>query len=351
MEAPIIIPKSTQNFIYQYNLNDIYYEIELSTSDNKLKIKVTNKSKVEGCYYFYENSLENIYKINRYFLVFENIEEIKENLIEIVKNKENVELKPTENNEFKLIFKVTIGNKIINIEFNLTKKENGNDSLITILVEKVNFLEKENQNLKNRIKEFEEMFKEEIKEKNIFRQCLIGNSIDTITKFEEYNLIKHGVNNQIEESINKVIKLKLIYKSSRDGHYSEDFHKFCDNKGPTVNIIRTKTGTKFGGFLSKDWKSEGGDQYDSQSFLFSFNRNKIYMNNGNYSSVFEKDKGPYFAYSINIFIDFAQTQKHYVRDLETMKKSWLNASCDFELNEGREYFDIQEIEVFQVLFE
>ena len=151
---------------------------------------------------------------------------------------------------------------------------------------------------------------------------------------------------------NKDIKLKLIFKSSRDGSTSNDFHKFCDGKSPTISIIETTSNAIFGGFLNIEWKNEGGDTKDDKSFLFSFNNKKIYNNNGNECAcTFGKDRGPYFAYSINIFSNFRESKRHCTRDLNDMNYSWKNFTSDYELNNNIEYFDIKEIEVFEVLIE
>jgi hypothetical protein len=38
----------------------------------------------------------------------------------------------------------------------------------------------------------------------------------------------------------------LLYKGSRDGFNAKDFHRLCDNKGPTITVIRTRQGRIFG---------------------------------------------------------------------------------------------------------
>ena len=176
-----------------------------------------------------------------------------------------------------------------------------------------------------------------------------SNKIATINKFKEYDFIIQNILSQLSTS--KKIKLQLIYKSSKDGMNADSFHKFCNGKGPTVSIIKTTKNIRFGGFLNIKWKSEGGDAYDIKSFLFSLNKMKVYKNNGNPACVFERYRGPYFAYSINIFNNFLESSKHRVRTLEDMKNGWINVISNFELNEGEEYFNIEEIEVFEVLFD
>ena len=73
---------------------------------------------------------------------------------------------------------------------------------------------------------------------------------------------------------NKNIKTKLLYRVSRDGDGSDIFHKYCDNKGPTIIFAKIKNGYRFGGYSGISWTCEGKCFYDKDAFLFSLN-NKL----------------------------------------------------------------------------
>jgi len=63
----------------------------------------------------------------------------------------------------------------------------------------------------------------------------------------------------------------LLYRATSDGKSPADFHRCCDNKGPTLLVIRSGEYI-FGGYTSKSWKTtESDDSFvsDSQSFLFT----------------------------------------------------------------------------------
>ena len=47
----------------------------------------------------------------------------------------------------------------------------------------------------------------------------------------------------------------LLYRASRDGWYSYNFHSCCDNKGPTVTVIESGDNI-FGGFTEQSWESK-----------------------------------------------------------------------------------------------
>ena len=46
----------------------------------------------------------------------------------------------------------------------------------------------------------------------------------------------------------------LLYRASTDGKTSVDFHRCCDNKGPTLVVIKSETYI-FGGYTSQSWES------------------------------------------------------------------------------------------------
>jgi len=70
-------------------------------------------------------------------------------------------------------------------------------------------------------------------------------------------------------------KFELIYRASRDG--DRTFHEFCDNKGPTLSIIRSENDQIFGGFSKNSWNCSGdfGDD-DNDAFLYSLSTQTIY---------------------------------------------------------------------------
>jgi TLD len=51
----------------------------------------------------------------------------------------------------------------------------------------------------------------------------------------------------------KVKEFKLAYRASKDGYYSSDFHRKCDNIGPTLSLIKTTHGKTIGGYSKANW--------------------------------------------------------------------------------------------------
>lgn len=69
--------------------------------------------------------------------------------------------------------------------------------------------------------------------------------------------------------VNHLPKLTLLYRGSRDGYKAARFHELCDNKGPTISLIRSKCSKVFGGYTSAPWTSIRGYKKDEKAFLFS----------------------------------------------------------------------------------
>ncbi|TNV79981.1 hypothetical protein FGO68_gene792 [Halteria grandinella] len=50
-------------------------------------------------------------------------------------------------------------------------------------------------------------------------------------------------------------KISLLYRASRDGWYFKDFHRLCDNQGPTIVLIKCRKGRVCGGYSRLPWTS------------------------------------------------------------------------------------------------
>ena len=48
---------------------------------------------------------------------------------------------------------------------------------------------------------------------------------------------------------------KLLYRASRDGWAASNFHSCCDNKGPTVTVVKSGNYI-FGGYTEQEWKGK-----------------------------------------------------------------------------------------------
>ena len=49
-------------------------------------------------------------------------------------------------------------------------------------------------------------------------------------------------------------KWKLIFRSSEHDYSGPAFHEYCDDKGPTLVVIKSSSGWIFGGYTTQSWK-------------------------------------------------------------------------------------------------
>eukprot|EP01043_Picozoa_sp_COSAG02_P001641 COSAG02_NODE_35_length_49339_cov_20.375102_15_plen_1443_part_00 len=64
-------------------------------------------------------------------------------------------------------------------------------------------------------------------------------------------------------------KLRRLYCASEDGWGADQFHRRCDDKGPTLTVILDSQGYVFGGYTDCAWSSGGGGKRSPDAFLFA----------------------------------------------------------------------------------
>ena len=69
---------------------------------------------------------------------------------------------------------------------------------------------------------------------------------------------------------------RLLFRASRDGFTASAFHSKCDNKGPTITVVKSSSNI-FGGFTEMPWTSpDGGCKF--LLYLIVICTSKIYPN-------------------------------------------------------------------------
>lgn len=79
--------------------------------------------------------------------------------------------------------------------------------------------------------------------------------------------------NKIKEwlaSVNKTSTPRLLFRASRNGWTAPDFHQCCDNKGPTLTVVKSSSGYVFGGYSDQSWTSPSSGTWSASSSAFLF---------------------------------------------------------------------------------
>ena len=250
-----------------------------------------------------------------------------------------------EGNIYKLIKKCIEVENNINIINNINSNINNIKNFTNY---EIKFIPEDNELNKfiEQIKSFGkiELFQIGIRNDNILKlSTIIKNDIDSIQL----------IINWIEETINKNgIKFKLIFRMSENGTNSDDFHKYCDNQGPTLILAKTTKNKIFGGFTPLDWKKKGGfiKDINNQTFIFSLNlKKKFNMIKKNGTGIYcSENEGPDFGAS-----DFSFNSNMKVG------QTWANKNCNFLQDNNLELtgekgesknFEAVELEVYKVIY-
>ncbi|RIA96989.1 hypothetical protein C1645_871676 [Glomus cerebriforme] len=93
-------------------------------------------------------------------------------------------------------------------------------------------------------------------------------------------------------------EFQLLTRGSRDGFNGFSFHKLCDNKGPTITIIKLKGESSIlGGYNPINWDINKHGIYEKtlDSFIFSLDKEIVVSRAKNYdNAIFQNKGGPNF---------------------------------------------------------
>ena len=234
--------------------------------------------------------------------------------------------------------------------FRVDLKENINIVKNEEISELKNVIKEQNNeimNLKNKVNQLEILVNDLL----IFKKDIVGKitfkiNSKIVDSYFNIILIKNWINNINNES-SKIIKAKLLYKLSKDGDSIDTFHQKCDNNSPTLLLVETTNGRKFGGYTTCVWSVNKGGKKDGKTFLFSLDEKKLYKKKKEHENERDiycrKDAGPTFGGNDLYFY-------------QTLKKGY-SASPYYFLDKNdlakniKDDFDIKEIEIFKICFE
>ena len=343
--------KNFLDFELSYN-SKIYKGILSDVNNTKIKINILsfdNFAKYESLL-----SLEDFKGLNKYFKMFDTLEELEKDLVGLY-NSNKIQIDSLSENNLKICFNVLTleNNRVIIVldkaelsdkdKINKLLKENEEiKSKLRMKDSKINQLENEIKNLKNDIKNLKNdfiNFKSNIEEKLKYKN-LKSNDLDSDIFFNEEE--KKLVLNQISNKINYIEKL---FSSKIFG---EDVNKLKEaylNKPNLIFAIKTKKGKRFGAYSNRIFEDSLFQKTDEKAFLFSLNHKKIFKSTSSSNDIWKQSKDSIDfggGSQIRIFYDF-YSNKNYTH-------TGTNYGCQTFILNGEEHFSIYIFEIFQVSF-
>ena len=333
------------NFEIKSNTGKMFY-INLLNQEEYLIITayyISNKNRVE-----YESKFDISYiKKVKLFILYDTINECLEEInLGINTGKSYL----VEEKNYINIFIPLNNIKFNEINFKVDLKENINIVNNKEINELKNVIKEQNNeiiNLKNKVNQLEILVNDLL----IFKKDIVGKitfkiNSKIVDSYFNIILIKNWINNINNES-SKIIKAKILYKLSKDGDSIDTFHQKCDNNSPTLLLVETTNGRKFGGYTTCVWSVNKGGKKDGKTFLFSLDEKKMYKKKKEHENERDiycrKDAGPTFGGNDLYFY-------------QTLKKGY-SASPYYFLDKNdlakniKDDFDIKEIEIFKICFE
>ena len=193
---------------------------------------------------------------------------------------------------------------------------------------------------------------------NIFNNKInnLYNNMDINFNFQSffnYYKFKELTNEGIKRNFNKKIKkYNLLYKASRDGFSSYDFHRRCDGVSNTITLILTKDYKLFGGFTDRTWDKSNQFKGGYNGFIFSINNNKIYYKRSFYDKNIycSEEDGPIFG-NYDIYIKNNCDQNFGSYDWTNNNERAYNTPGNEHYLNGDTYFYVLDYAVYQIEFE
>ena len=355
-------------------LSNNLFILELGKSEDKKNIifKMYINNNLINNYYLLHLNINDFYNLNILFRLYQSIDEIYNLLSDILISKK-YSIIPKDNTII-LVLQFTIpGGKLIDIDFNLIgnkiKKEDLIEKLFSIVrdllkenklmkdefnkknneIEKINneikYLKDENTQIKNElnnIKDYISKQQKEEKNNNDFNTSYI------INNKKEKEQLKEWISN-----IGDIKTINLLYRATQDGDSWKDFISKCGEKGPTISLIKTKKGRRFGGFSKAEWTDKLGivRLYDNNAFLFSLDNMKKYkilkpeLAIGCYPNedclVYGNNGDAQGLCLYNKFLSYGGYENH--------SSKVYDATSDYCLSNKNRFY-ISEVEVYQIIF-
>ena len=161
--------------------------------------------------------------------------------------------------------------------------------------------------------------------------------------YYELNLIETGIKKKQNKTIKK---LTLLFRASRDGYSSSNFHSKCDGKVNTLILVKTTNSRRFGGYTECQWDQSNSYKTGPYSFIFSFDNKKIYYSKNGENSIYGSSSyGPVFGSGHDFYI---------CDDCNSSNNSGENMGSNYE-NDGKKYpltgsntFLVSDYEVYQL---
>ena len=352
--------KSNEEILHQLKMSheqdNEQLNFELILENKSVIFQITRQNAIPYSNYLSEFSLNDLQNKSNFFKVFDNIIDAYEDLKQRL-NEKNYKVIIKDN---KII--ISIKTNVYKSDFDLEILQKQQD--ISKTVEELCFIiKKQDDQIKQilQIREPEKKNSEEI-EKLKGEIKLLQDHLNSLAEtegkenkiyFKESTILEDDYEKNIlikfieeNDSTKKgTIRTKLLFKATKDGDKSVEFHNKCDLMGPTITIVKSENGRRFGGYTSISWdKSKGNYATDGINFLFSLDTLLLYKNtSGSQHTYHNESYGPTFGGGHDLYI----ANECMNNNSSVSTKSSYGMTSSLELNKEKN-FKVLDYEVFKI---
>ena len=308
-----------------FDLEEGKFKLKLSINEQLIFLEIEKANLFPKKDFNIYLSLEELGKMNKFFLQFDTTQEVYTSLETLFETKNISAIE--EERKIKLKINNPANKKEFFIDIPLKEKDlkseiNSINNYISSLVSKVNELEKKVNDLC--------LFKEEYLNKKRKKKELekeIFKDSDIIQK-DDVKLLLSWLNR-------KSLKVNLLFNSKYDGDLLSTFFKKVENKAPTIIMIKSSNGYRFGGYSSLVWKYDG-----NWSLMLNKKYNAL---NSSSSHIFGYKDYFQFGNDIRIYDKFRSRRDNFVG------KVCYNSPNNYEMNGGSKNFTVVNCEVYEII--
>ena len=361
---------------FYVDLEGSNYKITLQIEKKDLFIIINSQNQFIPISYEINLKRNDFNHISKYFSIFPSLNDILNNISNLIEEERYLLKKDPIHKGylFLILYPDTVeeadGNPI-EIEFKIPLIRLNSDSIVQNLFEiiaemsmKINELtdkveklesdhvsqkqiEKSNKNIEKVNVKLNKINKNTLNidnDSNFFNRINAVVSKNILFNKDDYNLIKYFINKGN-------IKLNLIYKATVDSDFSNAFHSKCDEHSPTITIVKTDQGVRFGGYTTMTWKCDLECKKDDEAFLFSMDCKKKYqIKIGTECAIYcNREYGPTFGEGFDLCLcdNYMGVNGSYSK----FPSSYGKGNPTYELTGNNPNFKIADVEVYQVYFD
>lgn len=342
----------SEQHIHLTDIEKKKYYFSICLKENSISFFAKDANDISGRVYELELSLEDFYKNDRYFRMFNDLQEIYDFFIENSQSSIKIQ---TENQSLIIKIEVEIIQKIRKIIFILLPKDSTIEQITHNLCEKIREIDELKLNIEI-LKESSEFYMYNLAlgvDKNSFQKIYqeLKNKSEIILNEKELKLIMSGIKNNIRLGFKEI---KKLFDTEIDGDSAKKFHEKCDGQGNTLTLIYSNSGRRFGGFVSASWHKNKKYSSDKRAFLFSLDDKVIYYikdDCANYALWGGPEYGPCFGFGCDLLVsdECKNNKKSYDSHEVGHEYSYDTNGKKFVYN-GERFFQVIKYEVYQLIF-